>query len=89
MDCGTHSKLLEECSARTGPPRRALSAAENFLFGLLSFLVPALGAVLCIVWREDLPQTARIAGACALVSVILLLQAASVLIIAFITNAAF
>ena len=79
MDCGTDSKL----------PRRALSTAENFLFGLLSFLVPALGVVLYIVWREDLPQTARIAGACALVSVILLLQAASVLIIAFITNAAF
>lgn len=43
----------------------------GFLWGLLGFLVPLVGLILFLVWRDSKPRTAKVVGKGALVSVIL------------------
>ena len=43
----------------------------GFLWGLLGFCIPVVGLVLFLVWRDEKPKTAKVAGIGALVSVIL------------------
>ena len=55
---------------------------ENFLdtahigWGVLGFLIPLVGLVLYLVWREEKPKTAKVAGFGALLSVGLQLSVA-------------
>lgn len=41
----------------------------GFLWGLLGFLVPLVGLVLWLIWRDERPNTARAVGIGALVQV--------------------
>lgn len=43
----------------------------GFLRGLLGCCIPVVGLVLFLVWRDEKPKTAKVAGIGALVSVIL------------------
>ena len=43
----------------------------GFLWGLLGCCIPVVGLVLFLVWRDEKPNTAKVAGIGALVSVIL------------------
>ena len=43
----------------------------GFLWGLLGCCIPVVGLVLFLVWRDEKPKTAKVAGIGALVSVIL------------------
>lgn len=40
-------------------------------WGILSFLIPLVGLILFLVWKDSKPKTAKLAGTCALASVIL------------------
>lgn len=40
----------------------------GFLWGLLGFLIPIVGLVLFLVWKDERPKTAKAAGVGALVS---------------------
>ena len=43
----------------------------GFLWGLLGCCIPVVGLVLFLVWRDEKPKTAKVAGIGALVAVIL------------------
>ena len=43
----------------------------GFLWGLWGCCIPVVGLVLFLVWRDEKPKTAKVAGIGALVSVIL------------------
>ncbi len=59
--CGTQQKELK------------VESEDNagFGWGLLSFCLPIVGLILFIIWREEKPKTAKLAGICALVGFIL------------------
>ena len=40
-------------------------------WGVLSFLVPIVGLILFLVWKEERPQTSKICGICALISFVM------------------
>lgn len=40
-------------------------------WGILSFLIPIVGLILFLVWKEERPKTAKVCGICALVSFII------------------
>lgn len=60
------------------PPERTF-----MLWGLLGFLVPLVGVILYLVWREEQPRIANAVGAGALASIVITL-----LFIMFIATAA-
>ena len=37
-------------------------------WGILSFLIPLVGLILFLVWKNERPQTSKVCGICALVS---------------------
>ena len=39
-------------------------------WGILSFLIPLVGLILFLMWKNERPQTAKVCGICALVSFI-------------------
>ena len=39
-------------------------------WGFLSFLIPLVGLILFLVWKNERPQTAKVCGICALISFI-------------------
>lgn len=43
----------------------------NFLWGLLGCCIPIVGLILFLVWKDQKPKTAKVAGIGALVSVAL------------------
>ena len=40
-------------------------------WGILSFLIPLVGLILFLTWKQDRPKTAKVCGISALVSVVL------------------
>lgn len=39
-------------------------------WGILSFIIPLVGLILFLMWKNERPQTAKVCGICALVSFI-------------------
>lgn len=37
-------------------------------WGILSFIIPLVGLILFLVWKNEKPHTAKVCGICALVS---------------------
>lgn len=51
-------------------PTDAANDASSFGFALLCFLIPLLGLILWLVWRNELPLRAKSCGKGAIISVI-------------------
>ena len=60
----------------------------GFLWGLLGCCIPVVGLVLFLVWRDEKPKTAKVAGIGALVSVILTILIYVVVLVMSIATAA-
>ena len=60
------------CGAAQNDAPVASQAADHggFGWGLLGFLIPVVGLILFLVWRDSKPKTAKAAGKGALISVI-------------------
>ena len=52
-------------------PRADADSGSKVGWGILSFLIPIVGLILFLVWKDERPQTAKICGICALVSFII------------------
>ena len=73
----------KRCPACGGDQTAAsLADTGNAGWGVLGFFLPLIGFILFLVWRNDRPRTARVAGIGALVNVILYLVALVLLVVA-------
>lgn len=64
LSCGKYVKNASKSSSNGGGVDDG-----NFVWGLIGFLVPIVGAVLYFMWKEQKPKNAKKAGMGALISV--------------------
>ena len=55
---------------RCGVQQRASADSGSILWALLGFLIPLIGLILFLVWHDEKPQSARMAGIGALAGVL-------------------
>lgn len=79
--CG--QTLVEEPSDVQGSNTHPLHHDAAFPWGLIGFIIPLLGLVLFLVWKEERPIASKAAGTGALVNVVVL-----TLIVMFLATAA-
>ena len=60
-----------KCGAQQGELKTSSDDDGSILWLLLGFLIPIVGLIRWIIWKDDKPQSARMAGIGALVSVII------------------
>ena len=65
--------VCPHCGVKTGKndvsPADADSGSKAG-WGILSFLIPLVGLILFLMWKQERPKTAKVCGICALVAVI-------------------
>ena len=73
LNCGkevdNNQEYCMNCGVALSKPKK--EDKGGFLWGLVGFLVPILGLIFFIIWREEKPKTSKAVGIGALVSVIL------------------
>ncbi len=80
MYCKTCGKEINDnavicpnCGCETGKVQQTQKAedAPSFGYGLLGFLIPIVGLIMFLVWKNDYPLRAKSVGKGALISVII------------------
>ena len=62
--------VCPHCGVKTEKNNADADSGSKAGWGVLSFLIPLVGLILFLVWREERPNTANVCGKCALASVI-------------------
>ncbi len=76
-NCGNELKENQEVCLNCGKVLITKSSATSqvdtggFGWGLLGFCIPLVGLILYLIWKDEKPKTAKIAGKGALISAIL------------------
>lgn len=77
--CGAAEEVVaqqeapQQTYAQAGAQQAQAGSVDNggFGWGLLGFLIPLVGLILYLVWKDEKPNTAKAAGKGALISVII------------------
>ena len=65
--------VCPHCGVKTGKNDTSVADAAGGSkagWGILSFLIPLVGLILFLMWKQERPKTAKVCGICALVAVI-------------------
>ncbi len=62
--------ICVKCGSEVKPEKKE-EVGSTFIWGLIGFMVPVVGLILWLLWKDDYPKRSRSSGIGALVSTIL------------------
>ncbi|MDO4355852.1 MAG: zinc ribbon domain-containing protein [Clostridia bacterium] len=63
--------ICPHCGVPQSDSSQSSVDSGSFGYGILGFCIPIVGLILWLVWKRDRPQSAKVAGTGALISVII------------------